>query len=111
MRASNQFADATTGGSISTPHRGGVPTCRVGVVIDPECRGEFEVDPAAGHARPVARGHQLGGSGDRRPLANALVSWSVLRFEVTEDPSPGVDGQAVLPHPARSVERGDERQR
>ncbi|MGH3633344.1 MAG: DUF3145 family protein, partial [Mycobacterium sp.] len=26
-------------------------------------------------------------------LANALRSWSVLRFEVTEDPSPGVDGQ------------------
>ena len=26
-------------------------------------------------------------------LANALRSWSVLRFEVTEDPSVGVDGQ------------------
>ena len=25
-------------------------------------------------------------------LANALRSWSVLRFEVTEDPSVGVDG-------------------
>jgi hypothetical protein len=25
-------------------------------------------------------------------LANALRSWSVLRFEVTEDPSAGVDG-------------------
>jgi hypothetical protein len=31
------------------------------------------------------------GTGGR--LANALRSWSVLRFEVTEDPSPGVDGQ------------------
>ena len=31
------------------------------------------------------------GTGAR--LANALRSWSVLRFEVTEDPSPGVDGQ------------------
>ena len=27
-----------------------------------------------------------------RQLANALRSWSVLRFEVTEDPSEGVDG-------------------
>jgi Protein of unknown function (DUF3145) len=26
-------------------------------------------------------------------LANALRSWSVLRFEVTEDPCTGVDGQ------------------
>jgi hypothetical protein len=31
------------------------------------------------------------GTGAR--LANALRSWSVLRFEVTEDPSAGVDGQ------------------
>ena len=30
------------------------------------------------------------GTGGR--LANALRSWSVLRFEVTEDPSAGVDG-------------------
>ena len=35
------------------------------------------------------------GSGRSAPepqLANALRSWSVLRFEVTEDPSHGVDG-------------------
>jgi hypothetical protein len=31
------------------------------------------------------------GTGAR--LASALRSWSVLRFEVTEDPSAGVDGQ------------------
>jgi hypothetical protein len=31
------------------------------------------------------------GTGAR--LASALRSWSVLRFEVTEDPSTGVDGQ------------------
>jgi len=54
MRASNQFADVTTG-----------------VVY-------VHASPAA-----VCTGARL---------ANALRSWSVLRFEVTEDPSPGIDG-------------------
>ena len=34
----------------------------------------------------------VGPSGTGARLANALRSWSVLRFEVTEDPSAGVDG-------------------
>ena len=34
----------------------------------------------------------VGPVGTGAQLANALRSWSVLRFEVTEDPSPGVDG-------------------
>jgi hypothetical protein len=35
----------------------------------------------------------VGPVGTGAQLANALRSWSVLRFEVTEDPSAGVDGQ------------------
>jgi hypothetical protein len=35
----------------------------------------------------------VGPVGTGAQLANALRSWSVLRFEVTEDPSEGVDGQ------------------
>ena len=34
----------------------------------------------------------VGPVGTGAQLANALRSWSVLRFEVTEDPSAGVDG-------------------
>ena len=36
--------------------------------------------------------HWVGPVGTGAALANALRSWSVLRFEVTEDPSHGVDG-------------------
>ena len=38
---------------------------------------------ARGPARPAARG----------ALAGALRAWPMLRFEVTEEPSPGVDGE------------------
>ena len=65
----------------------------VGAFVDPVGEGEPQVDAAAGDAWAAPCRHQLGGSGRYRgPLANALRSWSVLRFEVTEDPSEGVDG-------------------
>ncbi|MEX0581425.1 MAG: DUF3145 domain-containing protein [Mycobacterium sp.] len=43
-----------------------------------------------GQLRSVANWVGPVGTGAR--LAGALRSWSVLRFEITEDPSPGVDG-------------------
>ncbi len=45
----------------------------------------------AGQLRAVTNWVGPVGTGAR--LANALRSWPVLRFEVTEDPSEGVDGQ------------------
>ena len=79
----------------------------MGVVVDPECQGEFEVDAAIGYARSVACGHQLDGPvGTGARLANALRSWSVLRFEVTEDPSAGVDGQRFCHTPQLGLWNG-----
>lgn len=66
----------------------------MGVVVDPTGQGEPGLDAATGPAAAVACGHHwVGPVGTGARLANALRSWSVLRFEVTEDPSPGVDGQ------------------
>ena len=44
------------------------------------------------------------GTGAR--LANALRSWPVLRFEVTEDPSAGVDGQRFCHTPQLGLWHG-----
>jgi hypothetical protein len=38
-------------------------------------------------------------------LASALRQWSMLRFEVTEEPSPGVDGERFMHVPGRGLFR------
>jgi Protein of unknown function (DUF3145) len=38
-------------------------------------------------------------------LAAALRQWSMLRFEVTEEPSPGVDGERYMHVPGRGLFR------
>lgn len=38
-------------------------------------------------------------------LASALRSWGMLRFEVTEEPSPGVDGERFAHVPGRGIHR------
>lgn len=43
------------------------------------------------------------GTGSR--LANALKAWPMLRFEVTEDPSEGSDGERICHLPGRGVWR------
>ncbi len=43
------------------------------------------------------------GTGGR--LANALKAWPMLRFEVTEEPSAGVDGERICHVPGRGVWR------
>jgi hypothetical protein len=39
-------------------------------------------------------------------LAAALRQWPMIRFEVTEDPSPGVDGERFMHVPGRGLFRG-----
>ncbi len=104
MRASNQFADATTG--VVFIHASPAAVCphvewALSSTLEPQGRRH-----SVGAARPIltwtaqpAMPRQLraitnwvGPVGTGGRLANALRSWSVLRFEVTEDPSPGVDG-------------------
>jgi hypothetical protein len=55
---------------------------------------------------PTARRAECSWSG--RPgtgaeLATALRQWPMTRFEVTEEPSPGVDGQRFMHVPARGL--------
>lgn len=38
-------------------------------------------------------------------LASALQQWQMLRFEVTEDPSPGADGERIMFVPGRGIYR------
>jgi hypothetical protein len=105
MRASNQFADSTTG--VVYIHASPAAVCphvEWGLSSALQPRGEEEF---AGAARPIltwtpqpampgqlrAVTNWVGPVGTGARLADALRAWSVLRFEVTEDPSAGVDGQ------------------
>lgn len=38
-------------------------------------------------------------------LAKALQKWQMLRFEITEDASPGVDGERIMFVPSRGLYR------
>ena len=95
MRASNQFADATTG--VVYLHASPAAVCphvewALSSTLDAGANLKWTPQPAMpGQLRAVTNWVGPVGTGAR--LANALRSWSVLRFEVTEDPSPGVDGQ------------------
>ena len=95
MRASNQFADATTG--VVYIHASPAAVCphvewALSSTLNARANLKWTPQPAMpGQLRAVTNWVGPVGTGAR--LANALRSWSVLRFEVTEDPSPGVDGQ------------------
>src|ERR1700747_1287242 len=105
MRATNQFADVTTG--VVYIHASPAAVCphvewTLSSTLEPQGRRH-----EGGAARPIltwtpqpavpgqlrAVTNWIGPVGTGGRLANALRSWTVLRFEVTEDPSPGVDGQ------------------
>lgn len=95
MRASNQFADATTG--VVYVHASPAAVCphvewALSSTLDSRANLRWSPQPAMpGQLRAVT--NWVGPVGTAGRLANALRSWPVLRFEVTEDPSPGVDGQ------------------
>jgi hypothetical protein len=95
MRASNQFADAATG--VVYIHASPAAVCphvewALSSTLNARANLKWTPQPAMpGQLRALTNWHGPVGTGAR--LANALRSWSVLRFEVTEDPSAGVDGQ------------------
>ena len=47
-----------------------------------------------------------GAPGTGGELAAALRQWPMIRFEVTEDPSPGVDGERFMHVPGRGLFHG-----
>jgi hypothetical protein len=95
MRALNQFADAATG--VVYIHASPAAVCphvewALSSTLESRANLTWTPQPAMpSQLRAVTNWVGPVGTGSR--LANALRSWSVLRFEVTEDPSTGVDGQ------------------
>ena len=94
MRAANQFADAATG--VVYVHASPAAVCphvewALSSTLQARANLKWTPQPAMpGQLRAVT--NWIGPVGTGAQLANALRSWSVLRFEVTEDPSAGVDG-------------------
>ncbi len=58
---------------------------------------------APGHLRAEASWAGERGTGAR--LAAALRTWKMVRFEITEDPSPGQDGERICFLPGRGLWR------
>ncbi|BCI82656.1 hypothetical protein MTY66_42810 [Mycolicibacterium sp. TY66] len=94
MRASNQLADATTG--VVYIHASPAAVCphvewALSSTLSARANLKWTPQPAMpGQLRAIT--NWMGPVGTGAQLASALRSWSVLRFEVTEDPSTGVDG-------------------
>ncbi len=95
MRASNQFAEATTG--VVYVHASPAAVCphvEWASFVDPVGAGE----PRSGRPNPPCPDSCVPSPTGwarwvpARSWPTPCASWSVLRFEVTEDPSEGVDG-------------------
>ena len=63
------------------------------------------VDPGARRAEC----RWTGRPGTGAELAAALRQWPMIRFEVTEEPSPGVDGERFMHVPGRGLFRATDR--
>ena len=107
MRASNQFAEATTG--VVYIHASPAAVCphvewALSSTLNSRANLKWTPQPAMpGQLRSVT--NWVGPVGTGGQLANALRSWSVLRFEVTEDPSSGVDGHRWCHTPQAACSR------
>ncbi len=95
MRASNQFADATCG--VVYIHSSPAALCphiewTLSASLKAPAKLRWTAQPAAsGQLRAIT--DWVGPVGTAARIAHALRAWPVLRFEVTEDPSEGVDGE------------------
>ncbi|MGF6885912.1 hypothetical protein ABIA39_007575 [Nocardia sp. GAS34] len=95
MRGSMQFADATSG--VVYIHASPAALCphiewTLSSTLKAPAQLRWTAQPAAsGQLRAITDWAGPVGTGSK--LANALRSWQVLRFEITEDPSEGVDGE------------------
>ena len=74
-------------------------------VLGAPVRLEWSVQPVEPSARR-AQCSWTGATGTGGELAAALRQWPMIRFEVTEDPSPGVDGERFMHVPGRGLFRG-----
>ncbi|NUS74227.1 MAG: DUF3145 domain-containing protein [Corynebacteriales bacterium] len=72
----------------------------LGVSVNMQWRSQ-PIEPATYRAECQWRGKP----GTASELANALRTWGMLRFEVTEEPSHGVDGERIAHVPGLGVHR------
>ncbi|QBJ94969.1 DUF3145 domain-containing protein [Rhodococcus sp. ABRD24] len=108
MRSLNQFADATTG--VIYVHSSPAALCphvewALTAILDAHANLRWTAQPAsAGTLRATCDWVGPVGTGSR--LAGALRAWPLLYFEVTEDPSQGVDGERFSHVPGLGLWRG-----
>ncbi len=108
MRALNQFADATSG--VVYIHSSPVALCphvewALSDALDSRANLEWSAQPSSdGQMRATT--NWVGPVGTGAKLAGVLRSWQMLRFEVTEDASDGVDGERFAHVPGLGLWRG-----
>lgn len=95
VRPSHQFADATSG--VVYIHTAPAALCphvewALSGVLDSRAHLRWTPQPVS-EAELCATIEWVGPVGTGGRLADALRAWPMLRFEVTEDPSEGVDGE------------------
>ncbi|MFD4368228.1 DUF3145 domain-containing protein [Rhodococcus sp. NPDC058521] len=95
MRALNQFADVTTG--VVYIHSSPAALCphiewALTATLDSRADLKWAAQPASSGVLQ-ATSNWVGPVGTGARLVNALRAWPMLRFEVTEDASEGVDGE------------------
>lgn len=108
VRAVNQFAEATSG--VVYIHSSPAALCphiewSLTSTLQAPADLRWSAQPATeGLLRATTSWVGPVGTGAR--IANALRSWPVLRFEVTEDPSEGVNGERFSHAPGLGLWRG-----
>lgn len=108
MRNLNQFADVTTG--VVYVHSSPAALCpHVEWALSSTLDASANLKWSAQDADPGllrATVDWVGPVGTAARLTNALREWSALRFEVTENPSEGVDGERFCHVPGLGLWRG-----
>ena len=108
MRDLNQFADATTG--VVYLHSSPAALCphvewALTAALESRAKLRWTSQPSSeGLLR--ATSEWVGPVGTASRIATALRAWPMLRFEVTEDPSAGVDGERFSFVPGLGLWRG-----
>ncbi|WP_072688421.1 DUF3145 domain-containing protein [Rhodococcus marinonascens] len=95
MHALNQFADATTG--VAYIHSSPAALCphidwALTSTLNSHANLKWTSQPASNGVMRATT-NWIGPVGTATRLVNALRAWPMLRFEVTEDASDGVDGE------------------